>query len=83
MAIETLIDGLVLLGMFILRVGVPLAIVLVIGRWLEKRIAPPAAGESDRQTAGARILSFAPRQNRVPQAPPAAKDEPAKRTHIR
>jgi hypothetical protein len=83
MAVETFFDGLVLLGIFMLRVGVPLAIVLVIGHWLEKRLAPPSAGESAQQNTGARILSFTPRQNRVPQVPPAAKDESAKRTHVR
>ncbi len=83
MAMETLIDGLVLLGIFVLRVGVPLAILILVGGWLEKRLAPPAARESQQRAVGTRILSFPARPNPVSHTPPTAKDEPAKRTHIR
>ncbi len=83
MAIETWIDGLVLFGMFVLRVAVPLAILLLVGGWLEKRLAPPAARESQQRAVGTRILPFPARPNPVSHTPSAAKDEPAKRTHIR
>ncbi len=38
--IDTLIDTVVILFMFVLRIGVPVAITLLIGRWLEKKLAP-------------------------------------------
>ncbi len=38
--LSTLIDTLVVLFMFVLRIGVPIAITLLVGRWLEKKLAP-------------------------------------------
>jgi len=38
--LNTLIDTLVVLFMFVLRIGVPIAITLLVGRWLEKKLAP-------------------------------------------
>ena len=75
---QPLIDALIIIGMFILRIGVPLAIVLVIGAWLEKRLAPPAADASERRTEGARVIPFRPRQNVATPSKPASREEPAK-----
>lgn len=80
---QPVIDALIIIGMFVLRIGVPLAIVLVIGGWLEKRLAPPAADESERRTEGARIIPFRPRQSIATPSKPASKDEPAKRTNVK
>lgn len=76
---QPVIDTLIIIGMFILRIGVPLAIVLVIGAWLEKRLAPAAAEQSERRTEGARIILFRPRQSVATPPQPASKDDPAKR----
>ncbi len=38
---QTLNDILSVLGLFVLRIGIPLAITLGIGYWLEKRLRPP------------------------------------------
>ncbi len=37
---EILTETIIVLFMFFLRIGVPIAITLLIGRWLEKRLAP-------------------------------------------
>ena len=77
---QPLIDALIVIGMFVLRIGVPLAIVVVIGGWLEKRLAPPAAGESKPRMQGARIIQFRPRQNGAAQPQAKPQSEPAKKT---
>ena len=38
--IDTLIDTGAILFMFVLRIGVPIAVTLLVGRWLEKKLAP-------------------------------------------
>ena len=80
---QPVIDALIIIGMFVLRIGVPLAIVLVIGAWLEKRLAPPAAEQPERRTEGARVILFKPRQSVATPSKPASEDEPAKRTNVR
>ncbi len=34
-------NALIVLGMFIIRVGVPVAVTLALGYWLEKKLRPP------------------------------------------
>ncbi len=80
---QPLIDALVIIGMFILRIGVPLAVVLVIGGWLEKRLAPPAAGESRQRTEGARIIPFRARQGIATLPQPESQEKPAKRANVK
>lgn len=40
MFLQDLIDGLTIIFMFVLRIGVPLAVTLAFGYWLEKKLAP-------------------------------------------
>lgn len=40
-----------LMIMFIIRIGIPIAITYAIGRWLEKRLAPPEASEEKQAPA--------------------------------
>jgi hypothetical protein len=46
-----------LMIMFILRVGVPIAITYAAGRWLEKRLAPPETSE-EKQTPARQAPSY-------------------------
>ncbi|MBI5303714.1 MAG: hypothetical protein HY868_16380 [Chloroflexi bacterium] len=39
--IETFIEWLGLIGMFALRLGIPIALTILVGRWLEKKMRPP------------------------------------------
>ena len=50
----TLFDGLVILGMFFLRIGLPLVILVAVGWWLEKRLAERRVVEE--QALSPRIL---------------------------
>lgn len=79
---QPLIDALIIIGMFILRIGVPLAIILGIGAWLEKRLAPPAA-ESERRSKGAQVIPFRPRQSAATPSESASREERAKRANVK
>jgi len=43
--IRTIVDAVVVLFMFVLRIGVPIALTLLVGRWLEKKLAPREEGQ--------------------------------------
>jgi hypothetical protein len=43
-----LANTLIVLGMFILRVAVPLAVTMALGYWLEKRLRPPESENGNR-----------------------------------
>ena len=42
-------EALVVIAMFVLRVGVPIALTIILGKWLEKKLAPrdPTKEQSD------------------------------------
>jgi hypothetical protein len=40
---QDLRDVIMVALMFVLRVGAPIALILVFGRWLERKLAPPGA----------------------------------------
>lgn len=54
---QTFIDTVIVLGMFVLRVGVPIAILYVLARWLGKKLQPQEMS-SARQRDG-KIIPFA------------------------
>lgn len=54
---QFLINYLVFFGLVILRVGVPLALAVAVGRWLEKKLRP-LDGEEARERKSARIIPF-------------------------
>ncbi len=80
---QTLIDTVIVLGMFVLRIGVPLALAVVVGKWLEKKLSPE---EQIRKIEGlpkdARIIPFRARQNTIP-SPSTTQDVVEKRTSIK
>ena len=43
---QDLIDGVVVVLMFVLRIGVPIALTLAFGYWLEKKLRPPEQTEN-------------------------------------
>ncbi len=47
---EFLTETVNVIFMFILRIGIPIAITLAFGWWLEKKMAPPAAVEQEKPT---------------------------------
>jgi hypothetical protein len=44
---QDLIDGIMVILMFILRIGVPVALTLALGYWLEKKLRPPEVVEKE------------------------------------
>jgi hypothetical protein len=81
---QTMIDTLIVIGTFVLRVGIPLALVLVVGGWLQKKIAPSEEiRETGHRAEGARIIPFTARQNTATQVPTAAQDKSAKRANVK
>ncbi len=55
--IETIIEWVGLTGMFILRLGIPIALTIWVGRWLEKKMRPQEESgerkqEMERRVAG-------------------------------
>jgi hypothetical protein len=47
---EFLTETVNVIFMFVVRIGIPIAITLAFGWWLEKRMAPPAQVEEEKET---------------------------------
>lgn len=62
---QTLIDTVAVLGLFVLRIGVPLALAIVAGAWLEKKLRLPDEQDTQRHEVSGKILQFRPRQTNV------------------
>jgi hypothetical protein len=60
---QDVIDSLVILGMFFLRIGVPVIVTLGIGMWLEKKLRPQETRQTQRAVRRGTIIPFP----RVPQ----------------
>ena len=52
---QDLIDGVVIIFMFVLRIGVPIALTLAFGYWLEKKLSLPAEEHKPEQIAQPRV----------------------------
>ena len=55
---QDVIDGLVILAMFFLRIGVPIVVTLGIGIWLEKRLRPQETRVQQREIRRGTIIPF-------------------------
>ena len=60
---QDVIDGLVILAVFFLRIGVPVIVTLGIGIWLEKKLRPQETQVPQRQVRRGTIIPF-PRLSR-------------------
>jgi hypothetical protein len=80
---QILFDALIIVGLFLMRVLVPLAILVALGRLLEKRLSPPSKNESERRTQGARIIPFKPRQSAANRPGSLSKDESGRRSGVK
>lgn len=45
---DTMTESLAVLAMFVVRIGIPVAITLVLGWWLEKKLRPPDADQNGK-----------------------------------
>ena len=65
---QTIIDTLVVIGMFVLRIGVPLGLAILFGAWLERKLRLPDEQDAPRHQHDAKILPFKPRHEQKPIA---------------
>jgi hypothetical protein len=83
---QTIFDTLIVIGMFILRVGVPVAVLFVLARWLGKKLQPQEMQETQRRSSDGKIIPFVkPTSKSIPgsTARVSVNDETAKRTGVR
>jgi hypothetical protein len=55
---QTILDTLVVIGLFVLRVGVPVAILYVAARWVGKKLEPQEMQEPHHHTRPGKIIAF-------------------------
>lgn len=65
---QTLIDALVVLGLFVLRVGVPVAILFALATWVERKLRVQENQSTEQRTSSARIIPFAKPQKNIATA---------------
>lgn len=53
-------DTLVLIGMFVLRVAVPIALTIALGKWLERKLNPREQAQEVKPQATARASNIIP-----------------------
>ena len=55
---QSVIDAIIIIGMFVLRIGVPLALTIAVGYWLEKKLRPQETSVAQPDVDGRRIIPF-------------------------
>jgi hypothetical protein len=55
---QTLIDALVVLGLFVLRVGVPVAVLFGLATWVERKLRSQETQATEQRASSARIIPF-------------------------
>jgi hypothetical protein len=81
---QTILDTLIVIGMFVLRIGVPVAILFGVAAWVDKKLRPQETQETGERTSTARIITFQLRQRTVQQASAhASTEETAKRANVK
>ena len=55
---QPIVDALIVLGMFLLRIGLPIILLFALGYGLQKKMQPQDADKPIWRTAGASILPF-------------------------
>lgn len=67
---QDVLDVLVILGMFLLRIGVPIIVTLGIGIWLEKKLRPAESQKTTQPVRRGTIIPFPRAQNGARAAVP-------------
>lgn len=60
---QDVLDALVILGMFFLRIGVPIIVTLALGAWLEKKLRPAETQRTQQPIQRGTIIPFPRVQN--------------------
>ncbi len=50
-------EGIIILLLFVVRIGIPMALTLALGHWLERKLRPQDAVEETERVAGTRSAS--------------------------
>jgi hypothetical protein len=79
---QTMLDALIVIGMFVLRIGLPATILFGLAAWVEKRLRSPESRETEKRNSGARIIPFT-RPNPSAEMPRASDENAVRRTSIR
>lgn len=73
---QTLMDALVVFGLFVLRVGLPVAVLFGVARWIEKKLQAQDTQGTAKRESNARIIPFVrPQQNGKTLTPERAEDK--------
>lgn len=81
---QTIIDTLIVIGLFVLRIGVPVAILFGVAAWVEKKLRPQETQETEQRTSTARIIAFQPRQRAVkPKSAHTSTEDTVKRANVK
>jgi hypothetical protein len=80
---QTMIDTLIVIGMFVLRVGVPVAILFALAKWVEKKLKPEETIIKDERKSNARIIPFAKPQSAAKDQSAPAEDAEVKRANVK
>ena len=80
---QTFLDAVVVIALFVLRVGVPLALLFGIAAWLERKLRPTETQASQEPARRARVIPFV--KPHAPAKPTAAEQsaEASQRAHNR
>ena len=67
---QPIIDTLIVIGMFVVRIGIPVAILLALGYWFQKKMEPKDAEKPAQPEESSNIIPF--RKTQHPGTPPTA-----------
>ncbi len=67
---QSIVDTVIVLGMFLFRIGLPVAILLALGYWFQKKMEPKAVKKPEQPEARGNIIPF--RETRQPNTPPSS-----------
>jgi hypothetical protein len=79
---QTMLDALIVIGMFVLRIGLPVAILFGLAAWVEKKLRSPESRETEKRHSGARIIPFM-RPNPSAEMPRASDQNTTQRANTR
>ena len=78
---QPIIDTLIVIGMFIVRIGIPVAILLALGYWFKKKMEPKDAEKPGQPEERANIIPF--RKTQHPSTPPSAESASEQSQHMK
>jgi hypothetical protein len=55
---QPIVDTLIVIGMFVLRIGVPVVILYALAAWLGKKLQPQERQETQHHTIGVKVVPF-------------------------